>query len=190
MLLELLETLQALLTKAHEFCQGAARLINHFSLVLRRTTAWLNWLNKESPVEYRIQPNFALSPLDSLRVAEEQLEQQYEANLRQQAMSRLGAQHKSQKLISVSEASNNSDDSAERTQNSSNQADDSLQQDINRDTRSSMQSIAAANKISRLLPEKFNHIWLSRLPGASSGFGSYNKKAEPKDNFFMHFGKK
>lgn len=43
------------------------------------------------------------------------------------------------------------------------------------------------------LPKAFIPSLLFDRHGSSSsmsGFGSFNKKAEPKDNFFMHFGRK
>lgn len=85
------------------------------------------------------------------------------------------------KLISANEddataTTDGQDANVERAQPSSNAQEDGKM--INVNTRSPMQ-----NQIK--LPKHFIPV----LFGAGSNFGSYNKKAEPKDNFFMHFGK-
>lgn len=83
--------------------------------------------------------------------------------------------------------------SPERAQPSSNIQEDNQQEqnsNINLNTRSSMQSSTRSNMMN--LPKGFiSNILYGRSNSASiPSFATFNKKAEPKDNFFMHFGRK
>lgn len=90
----------------------------------------------------------------------------------------------------VAEDNGDSSNSAEQAINSSNQTNEQ-QEDIKLTTRSSMQQRSSNKQNGLLLPDQiYSHLYYTRNqnPVAVPNFGSYNKKAEPKDNFFMHFG--
>lgn len=89
-------------------------------------------------------------------------------------------------------------DNGERTQPSSNAQEDGnqnvqlqtpeQQQTISLNTRSMQSARSSVNS----LPESYvsNFLYGKQIASSLPNIGSYNKKAEPKGNFFMHFGRK
>lgn len=88
-------------------------------------------------------------------------------------------------------------DNGERTQPLSNAQEDGnqlqtqeqqqQQQTISLNTRSMQSARSSAS-----LPESYvsNFLYGKQIASSLPNIGSYNKKAEPKGNFFMHFGRK
>lgn len=115
-----------------------------------------------------------------------------------QAANQAFGKHKLMKLIQNNEADENSaaigfNINGERAQSSENGQDDNGQQQqqqpaISVSTRS-MQSSRPNNLNS---PKAYISSLLYGRQGSSSmpNYTGFNKKAEPKENFFMHFGRK